>query len=158
MNLSQQVWKKHCQSHTLMCFNLPLKAIMVMMFGWCKTKGIQMSFTKFPHPFTKHSCCICKWALCNNLCKHQVFVLLTCTNLDKGNIIEYCGTWYQTNCGGFKAIFMNPTYLQFGDGYLKDEDQNEDHGEKVSASDIKGFTAMDDNGFNNAYEGVKIHI
>lgn len=116
-----------------------------------------MSFTKFPCPFTKYSCCICEWALCDNLCKHQVFVLLTCTNLVKGNIIEYCGTCYGTNCDGFKTMFMNPTYLQFGDGYLKDEDQNEDHGEKVSAIDIRGFMAMDDNGLNNAYESVKIH-
>jgi hypothetical protein len=39
--------KKNCWSHTPMCFNLPLKAMMVTMLGWCGTKGIWMSFTKF---------------------------------------------------------------------------------------------------------------
>ncbi len=43
-------------------------------------------------PFTK-----CKWALCGNVCKHQIVVLMTCTNLTPNNIIVYCGTWYGTN-------------------------------------------------------------
>jgi hypothetical protein len=70
-------------------------------------------------PFIAYACCVYEWALCNNLCKHQIIVLLTCTYLTKGNIIEYCGTWFRTNCGGFKTMFMDPTYLQLDDGSLK---------------------------------------
>lgn len=32
---------------------------------------------------------------------------MTCTNLTSNNIIEYCDTWYGTNCNGFKAMFAN---------------------------------------------------
>ncbi len=56
---------------------------------------------KAPFPFTKHVCCTCEWALRGNLCKHQVAIFLTCTNLIKENIIQYCGTWYGFDRGGF---------------------------------------------------------
>ncbi len=36
-DLWQQLWNFFCWSHTPMCFNLPLKATMVSMFGWYKT-------------------------------------------------------------------------------------------------------------------------
>lgn len=58
-------------------------------------------------PFVEYASCTCEWALCNNLCKHQIVVFMTCTNLTLDNIIEYCGTWYGTNHNGFKAIFAN---------------------------------------------------
>jgi hypothetical protein len=48
-------------------------------------------------PSTKYASCVCKWALCGNVCKHQIVVLMTCTNLTPNNIIVYCGTWYGTN-------------------------------------------------------------
>jgi hypothetical protein len=37
---------------------------------------------------------------------------MTCTNLIPSNIIDYCGTWYGINHGKFKAMFVDPTYLQ----------------------------------------------
>jgi hypothetical protein len=63
---------------------------------------------KVPLPFTKYACFTCEWALCANLCKHQVLILLTCTNL-----IQYCGTWYGYDCGCFATMFVNRTYLQW---------------------------------------------
>jgi hypothetical protein len=42
-----------------------------------------------------------------NLCKHQVASLLTCTNFIKENIIQYCVTWYGSNHGGFVVMFAN---------------------------------------------------
>jgi len=47
---------------------------------------------KVPFPFTKYVCCTCEWALCGNLYKHQAAIFLTCTELIKENIIQYCGT------------------------------------------------------------------
>jgi len=65
---------------------------------------------KVPLPFTKYVCYTCEWALCGNLCKHQVAIFFTCTDLTKENIIEYCGTWYGSNRGGFATMFTDPTY------------------------------------------------
>ncbi len=57
----------------------------------CMVQNQQHSNMKYkvPLPFTKYACCTCEWALCENLCKHQVALLLTCTNLTKKNIIQY---------------------------------------------------------------------
>jgi hypothetical protein len=41
---------------------------------------------KVPLPFIKYACCTCEWALRGNLCKHQVAIFLTCTDLTKENI------------------------------------------------------------------------
>jgi hypothetical protein len=42
-----------------------------------------------PLPFIKYACCTCEHALRENLCKHQVVILLICTNFTKENIIQY---------------------------------------------------------------------
>ncbi len=68
---------------------------------------------KVPLLFTKYVCCTCESALCGKLCKHQVVVLLTCTDLIKENIIQYCETWYGYDRGGFATMFVNCTYLQW---------------------------------------------
>jgi hypothetical protein len=62
-------------------------------------------------PFTKYVCYTCEWALRGNLCKHQVVIFLTCTDLTKKYIIQYCGTWYKYDRGGFVTMFTDPTYL-----------------------------------------------
>jgi hypothetical protein len=46
---------------------------------------------KVPLPFTKYVCCTCEWALCENLCKHQVAIFLTCTDLIKKNSFNIVG-------------------------------------------------------------------
>jgi hypothetical protein len=61
---------------------------------------------KGPLPFTKYVCCTCEWALRGNLCKHQVVILFTCTDLIKKYIIQYCGTWYGSDHGGFAATCL----------------------------------------------------
>jgi hypothetical protein len=43
-------------------------------------------------------------------------------------------------------MFVDPTYLQVDDGSSEDEGYNEDMVEGVSAIDIGGLLAMDDNG------------
>jgi hypothetical protein len=76
-------------------------------------------------PFTKYVCCTC-----GNLCKHQVAIFLTCIDLTKENIIQYCGTWYGFDWGGFVAMFTDPTYLHIYDNESDDEKADEDHYEK----------------------------
>jgi len=40
--------------------------------------------------------------------------------------MQYCETWYGSNCGGFITIFANPTYLHIYDNEFDDEEANED--------------------------------
>jgi hypothetical protein len=35
-------------------------------------------------------------------------IFFTCTDLIKENIIHYCGTWYESDRGGFAAMFVDP--------------------------------------------------
>jgi hypothetical protein len=91
---------------------------------------------KVPFPFTKYACHTCEWALCGNLCKHKVAIFLTCTDLTKENIIQYCGTWYGSNCGGFVAMFVDPTYLQIYDNESNDEEADEYHYKKPWVVDM----------------------
>jgi hypothetical protein len=99
---------------------------------------------KVPLPFTKYACYTCEWALCGNLCKHQVVNFLTCTDFTKENIIQYCGTWYGYDCGGFAVMFVDPTYLHIYDNESNDEDANEDHSEKPWVVDMCELMRSDD--------------
>ncbi len=103
---------------------------------------------KVPHPFTKYACCKCEWALHGNLCKHQVAIFLTCTNLTKENIIQYCGTRYGSNRGGFVAMFVDPTYLHIYDNESNDEKADEDHFEKPWVVDMCELMRPDDTSSN----------
>jgi len=99
---------------------------------------------KVPLPFTKYVCCTCDWALHENLCKHQVVILFTCIDLTKENIIQYCGTWYGYNCGGFVAMFVNLTYLHIYNNEFDDEKTNEDHFEEPWVVDMCMFMTPND--------------
>jgi len=88
---------------------------------------------KVPLPFTKYACCTCEWALRGNLCKHQVDILFTCT---KKYIIQYCGTWYGFDHGGFIAMFADPIYLHIYDNEFDDEKADEYHSEKPWVVDM----------------------
>jgi hypothetical protein len=84
------------------------------------------------------------------LCKHQVVILLTCTNLTTKNIIEYCGMYYGTHRDGLKCMFANLAYLQLDDGVSIDEDYNQDSVDEVAIVNIGGLIVMDeDSCFDN---------
>ncbi len=38
------------------------------------------------------------------MCKHQIVVIFTCTNISQENIIHYYGTWYGSHRGGLGHI------------------------------------------------------
>ncbi len=82
--------------------------------------------------------------LCGNLCKHQVVIFLTCTNLTKENIIQYCGTWYGFDHGSFAAMFANPTYLHIYDNEFNDEEVDKNHFEKPWVVDMCKFMRLND--------------
>jgi hypothetical protein len=58
------------------------------------------------------------------LCKHQIVVLLTFTNLTTKNIIEYCSMYYGTHHRGLKCMFFDLAYLQLDDGASDNKDCN----------------------------------
>ncbi len=98
---------------------------------------------KVPLPFIKYVCYTCEWVLCENLCKHQVVILLTCTDFIKKNIIQYCVSWYGYDHGGFVAMFVNCTYLHNYDNEFDDEKADEDHSEKPWVVDMCGLMMLD---------------
>jgi len=71
-----------------------------------------------------------------NLCKNQVAIFLTCTNPSKENIIQYCGTRYGSDHGGFATMFTDLTYLHIYDNESNGEKANEYHFEKPLVVDM----------------------
>jgi hypothetical protein len=105
---------------------------------------------KIHAPFIEYANCTCEWALRSNFCKHQIVVILMCTDLTTKNIIEYYSKYYGTHRGGLKCMFVDLAYLQLDDGAFNDEDCNQDPINEVNIVDIGGFMAMDeDSCFDN---------
>jgi hypothetical protein len=75
-------------------------------------------------PFIEIFCCTCEWALRGNMCKHQIVVIFTCTNISQEYIIHYYGTWYGSHCGGLDHMFANPRHIP-DDMESNDDDEDE---------------------------------
>jgi hypothetical protein len=75
-------------------------------------------------PFTEIFCCTCEWALRGNMCKHQIVVILTCTDIFQEDIIHYYGTWYGSHCEGLGHMFTDPQHIP-NDMESNDDDENE---------------------------------
>jgi len=103
--------------------------------------------------FIEYASFTCKWALCGNLCKHQVIILLACSDLTNDDIINYCGMWYGSNRGGLNAMFVDLKYLQVHDGSSEDESYEEDMIDGAYVVDIGGFLDIDDNSLFS-FDGV----
>ncbi len=99
---------------------------------------------KVPLPFTMYACCTCEWVLRGNLCEHQVAIFVTCTDLTKENIIQYCGTWYVSDRGGIVAMFVDPTYLQIYENEFDYEETDVDHSKKPWVVDMCDLMRSDD--------------
>jgi hypothetical protein len=78
------------------------------------------------------------------LCKHLVVIFVTSTDLIKENIIQYCGTWFGFDCGGFATMFADLTYLHIYDNESNDEEAKEDHFEKPWVVDMCELMRSDD--------------
>jgi len=63
-------------------------------------------------------------------------------------IIQYCGTWYGYDYGGFVTIFADPTYLHIYDNEFNDEKANENHSKKPWVVDMCKLMRLDDTSFN----------
>jgi hypothetical protein len=65
-----------------------------------------------------------EWALCGNLCKHQIVIILTYTYVIVKIILDYYGTWYGTNQRGFKAMFTNLHLLDNNSNAYNDDEKS----------------------------------
>jgi hypothetical protein len=75
-------------------------------------------------PFTEIFCYTCEWALRGNMCKYQIAVILSCTNISQKDIIHYCGTWYGSHRGGLGHMFEDPRHIP-DDMESNDDDEYE---------------------------------
>jgi len=75
-------------------------------------------------PFIEIFCCTCEWALRRNMCKHQIVVILTCTDIPQEDIIHYYGTWYGSHRGRLGHMFAHPQHIP-NDMESNDDDEDE---------------------------------
>jgi hypothetical protein len=75
-------------------------------------------------PFTEIFCYTCEWALRRNMCKNQIVVILTCTDIYQEHIIHYCGTWYGSHRGGLGHMFADSQHIP-NDMESNDDDEDE---------------------------------
>ncbi len=75
-------------------------------------------------PFIEIFCCTCEWALRKNMCKHQIVVIITCTNISQEDIIHHCGTWYGSHHERLGHMFADPQHIP-NDMESNDDDENE---------------------------------
>jgi hypothetical protein len=58
------------------------------------------------------------------MCKHQIVVILTCTDIFQEDIIHYYGTWYESHREGLGHMFANPRHIP-NDMESNDDDKDE---------------------------------
>ncbi len=62
--------------------------------------------------------------IAGNMCKHQIAVILTCTNISQEDIIHYYRTWYGSHCGRLGHMFADPRHIP-NDMESNDDDEDE---------------------------------
>jgi hypothetical protein len=95
-------------------------------------------------PFIKIFCCTCEWALRGKMCKHQIVVILTCTNISQKDIIHYCGKWYGSHCEGLGYMFTNPQHIP-NDMESNDDDEDEHLESDDGIMEFDGIMYMEQN-------------
>jgi len=96
--------------------------------------------------FSKIFCCTCEWALQGNMCKHQIVVILTCTNISQKDITHYCGTWYGSHRGGLGHMFADPRHI-LDDMESNDNDEDEHLEDDDGIMEFDGLMNMEQNDF-----------
>jgi hypothetical protein len=96
--------------------------------------------------FSKIFCCTCEWALQGNMCKHQIVVILTCTNISQKDITHYCGTWYGSHRRGLGHMFADPQHI-LDDMESNDNDEDEHLEGDDGIMEFDGLMNMEQNDF-----------
>ena len=69
------------------------------------------------HTYLKYNCCSCPCGLRRNFCKQQCAIILQHTDISDSMLLEFCGTYLETNRGGLGAMFD----ASVPDDFFKDE-------------------------------------
>ncbi len=94
-------------------------------------------------PFTEIFCCTCEWSLRGNMCKHQIVVIIICTNIFQENIIHYCGTWYGSHRGGLGHMFTDPQHIP--EDMESNDDDKDEHFKGDGIMEFDGLMNMEQN-------------
>jgi hypothetical protein len=78
------------------------------------------------------------------MCKHQIVVILTCTDVFQEHIIHYYETWYGSECGGLRHMFVDPRHIP-DDMEFNDDDENEHLEGDDGIIEFDGFRSMEQN-------------
>jgi hypothetical protein len=95
-------------------------------------------------PFVEIFCYTCEWALRRNICKHQIVVILTCTNISQNDIIHYCGTGYESHRGRLGHMFADPRHI-LDDMESNDDDEDEHFEGDDGIMEFDGLMNMEQN-------------
>jgi hypothetical protein len=93
-------------------------------------------------PFIEIFCYTFEWALRGNMCKHQIVIILTCTNISQGDIIHYYGTWYGSHRAGLGHIFADPQHI-LDDMESNDDDELEHFKSDDGIMEFDGLKSME---------------
>ncbi len=78
------------------------------------------------------------------MCKDQIVVILTCTNISQEDIIHYCETWYGSHRGGLGHMFANPRHI-LNDMESNDDDEDEHLDSDDGIMEFDGLMNMEQN-------------
>ncbi len=86
----------------------------------------------------------CEWVLPRNMCKHQIVVILTCTNIIHETIMHYYGRWYGSHHGGLGHMFVDPRHIP-DDMECNDDDKYEHLESDDGFMEFNGLMTMEQN-------------
>jgi hypothetical protein len=78
------------------------------------------------------------------MCKHQIAVIFTCTDVSQEDIVHYCGTWYGLHRGGLGHMFVDPKHIP--EDMESNDDDEDEHLEGVDGiMEFDGLMNMEQN-------------
>jgi len=78
------------------------------------------------------------------MCKHQIAVILTCTDNSQEDIIHYCGTWYGSHRGRLGHMFADPRHIP-DDMESNDDDEDKHFEGDDGIMEFDGLMNMEQN-------------
>ena len=76
-------------------------------------------------PYTKYTSCSCEWAIRGNMCKHQLAVIKSSTDISWDDMLEFLGTYYGSLRGGLEAMFEHNVPIDPFEDLDGDEDEED---------------------------------
>ena len=95
-------------------------------------------------PYTSYASCSYEWCIRENMCKHQLAIIKTSTDISWGVMLEFLGTYYESLRGGIGTMFeLSIPIGPFENGHVRDCKDNIDNNDDVikdKEDDIEDIT------------------